>query len=226
VSHHINLFRIKTVAQLLDSLNESVVFIGGATVSLYADDNRAEARPTEDIDVIVEVASYNGYMELDKKLRSAGFINDIISGVICRYQVEDIIVDIMPTHPEILGFSNIWYPEGFQHAIVVDAAGVSVDIFSLPYFIASKIEAFKSRGKNDCRFSSDFEDIVYVLENNSSAETLLLTAPKNVFIYLQDEFSKLMADPEFEEGLYTHTPILNLALLLNNWKKLSTFFSG
>ena len=35
--HHINITRIKAVAGLLKALQQEIVFVGGATVSLYAD---------------------------------------------------------------------------------------------------------------------------------------------------------------------------------------------
>ncbi len=38
--------------------------MGGATVSLYGDETRGEARPTEDVDVIIELAAYTGYAAL------------------------------------------------------------------------------------------------------------------------------------------------------------------
>jgi hypothetical protein len=115
---------------------------------------------------VVELASYKGYAELDERLRNLGFNNDIESGVICRYTIQGVIVDVMPTDPFIIGFSNRWYAEGFENAIqyVLDEQ-TTVQIFSLPYFVASKWEAFKGRGKNDYRTSKDFEDLVYVFEN-------------------------------------------------------------
>ena len=46
---HRNIVRIKAVASLLAPLKEKVVFVGGATVSLYAthEEAVAEVRPTE-----------------------------------------------------------------------------------------------------------------------------------------------------------------------------------
>ena len=173
MSHHINLLRIKAIAGLLKQIKEEFVFVGGATVSLYGDENRSEARPTDDVDVVVELASYSGYSELDEKLRSVGFVNDMESNVICRYKIQGIIVDIMPTDASVIGFSNIWYQDGFKNAINIKIDDCLIKIFSLPYFIASKIEAFKSRGLNNYLFSSDFEDIVYVLENNSNVLNLI-----------------------------------------------------
>jgi predicted nucleotidyltransferase len=82
MSNHTNIVRIKAVANILNQLNEEFVFVGGATVSLYGDVSKGEARPTEDVDVIIELASYTGYAELDENLRKLGFENDIESGVL------------------------------------------------------------------------------------------------------------------------------------------------
>ena len=43
---------------------------------------------------------------------------------------------------------------------------IEINIFPVLYFIAAKIEALISRGGNDWRYSSDFEDIIYILNNN------------------------------------------------------------
>ncbi len=203
-TRHTNITRIKAVAGLLKALQKEVVFVGGATVSLYAGAAAAEARPTDDVDVLIELASYNDYAALDEQLRKAGFENDVDSGVICRYRVQGIIVDIMPTQPEIIGFSNRWYPDGFSNAVTVPAGDMEIKIFSLPYFIAAKLEAFKGRGNKDYRFSSDFEDIVYILENGPDAEAELLKAPKAVRQYLIKEFAVLLKDKGLAEGLYAH----------------------
>lgn len=67
----------------------------------------------------------------------------------------------MPTEPKVIGFSNDWYPEGFEQAMDMYLDDqTTIRCFSLPYFLASKWEAFKGRGKNDYRTSKDFEDIV------------------------------------------------------------------
>ena len=204
MSHQTNIVRLKAIANLLSQLNEDFVFVGGATVSLYGDENRTEARPTDDVDVVIELASYNGYAALDEKLRKVGFENDIESGVICRYKIQGMIVDIMPTDPSVIGFSNRWYPDGFKNAIPIQLDDSNFKIFSLPYFIASKIEAFKGRGHNNYLYSSDFEDIVYVLENNATVAALIKVAPQDVREYLKLSFIEFQRDPNFEEGLAAH----------------------
>lgn len=223
MSQHANILRIKAIAGLLDQINQNIVFVGGATVSLYADIKSVEVRPTDDVDVIIELASYHGYAVLDERLRNIGFVNDIASGVICRYKIQGITVDIMPTCPEVIGFSNKWYPDGFKEAITIALDEHKIKIFSLPYFIASKLEAFKNRGKGNYRFSSDFEDIVFVLENNSQALNLILKTNKNLLNYLQSTFSAMLKDANFEEGLIAH---LEPATAYQQYVKIKTILSA
>jgi predicted nucleotidyltransferase len=203
---HLSILRIKAVATILKELNQKLVFVGGATVALYAPKEISfETRPTDDVDIVVELASYMDYSKLDEDLRRLGFRNDIESGIICRYKVQGIIVDIMPTNSAVLGFSNCWYSEGFKNAIDIELdSNTVVKIFSPAYFIASKLEAFKDRGGKDFRTSTDFEDIVYVFENCKDLESDLLNASKVLKDYFKFEFSKLLKDSNLEEGIYAH----------------------
>lgn len=169
MSHRENMLRIKAVYNALEELAQDVVFVGGATVSLYTDRVAEEVRPTDDIDILIELISYQAYAVIEEKLRQKGFTNDWESGVICRYKVQGIVVDVMPTSDQILGFSNKWYVPGFSNAInyILDE-GYIIRIFAPPYFLATKLEAFKNRGHGDGRTSTDFEDIVYLLNNRST----------------------------------------------------------
>ena len=54
----INKAATKKIAQALGELNERVVYVGGAVVSLYIDDPSADdVRPTKDIDIGMEIAN-------------------------------------------------------------------------------------------------------------------------------------------------------------------------
>ena len=67
----------------------------------------------------------------------------------------------MPVDPQILGFGNRWYQQGVASSIDLTLPnGVKIKIFSIAYLLASKIEAFGSRGRNQFYFSKDFEDII------------------------------------------------------------------
>lgn len=204
MSHHKNLVRIKAVYNALGDLKDDVVFIGGATVSLYADRMAEEVRPTDDVDVLIELWTHKRYAELEERLRSIGFANDRESGIICRFKIQGITVDVMPTDESVLGFSNKWYPEGYKNAVNYQIDDHVIKIFSAPYFIASKLEAFKSRGKNDGRTSTDFEDIVFVFENRFSIWDELLKCDIAIKEYLKNEFKNLIDNFLFEEWIDAH----------------------
>ena len=102
---------VRIVADRLGDLRDEVVFLGGATVGLLITDPAAAAvRPTKDVDVIVEVATWGEYAPLQDRLREHGFTEDTEEGApLCRWVIEGIKVDVMPTNEAILGFSNRWY---------------------------------------------------------------------------------------------------------------------
>jgi hypothetical protein len=68
-----------------------------------------------------------------------------------------------------------------------------IKLFQPTYFIASKLEAFKGRGGGDGRTSSDFEDIVYILNNRTTIWNEMQTATIGVKEYLQYQLKKLLA---------------------------------
>ncbi len=205
MSHSTNITRIKAVNNALGSLKDKVVFVGGATVSLYPDRRFFETRVTDDVDVIVEIINYLGRAELEEKLRSLGFAHDIESSVVCRYKIKGIIVDIMPTDDPTIGFNTKWYPEGFQKAIdySIDADN-TVKILAAPYFIATKLEAFNDRGKGDGRMSHDFEDVIFVLENRSSIWEEMNSLDGAIKEYLLSEFTRLISNPHIFEWIDSH----------------------
>ena len=211
MSHHINITRIKAVNNALEELRDRVVFVGGATVSLYADSAAEEIRPTEDIDIVVEIWARKDYFEIDEKLRKLGFVNDQESGIICRYKIDGLVVDVMPTQSDILGFTNKWYQPGFEHSISYNLSESEIKIFSPPYFLASKLEAFIGRGNHDGRTSKDFEDIVFVLQNRLSIWSELVDSDTEVFEYLKHTFANLMSNPNFEEWVDCHAGFGNIS---------------
>ena len=79
--------------------------------------------------------------------------------------------------------------------------GPSIRIFSAPYFLATKLEAFVDRGENEGRFSSDFEDIVHVLNNRQPIWEEMKNADEPIKQYLKSEFAKLLDQKYIDECL-------------------------
>ena len=219
INHLQNITRIKAVYNALGELALKTIFAGGAVVSLYADRPYDDTRPTDDIDIVLELIDYNGYAAIEEKLRKKGFVNDIESKIICRYKINGIVVDVMPISEKVLGFSNKWYAPGFNKAIdfEIDKQHI-VKIFPAAYFIASKLEAFKSRGKNDGRTSSDFEDIVFVLNNRNTIWKELQESDEIVKQFLTREFSKLLSGNYIDEWIAVH--------LVYNDRQRGSFITG
>lgn len=125
--------------------------------------------------------------------------------MICRYIIHGITVDVMPPSEEILGFSNQWYSKAFAHSTSVALEdGLSIRIFIAPYFLATKLEAFVDRGENEGRFSSDFEDIIHVLNNRQSIWEEIGNADEPVKQYLKDQ---LMCHTSILTALYNDEKI-------------------
>jgi hypothetical protein len=204
VNSYKNIVRIKMLAEALTKLKNKVVFVGGAVVELYCDDPaRAEVRPTDDVDVVVEIINKGSYALLEEELRGIGFQPDMFSSIICRYKFHDIVIDIMPTDADILGFTNLWYKDGLTQSIPYQLNEKStIQIFPLSYFIASKFEALKSdRHGKDYRMNSDFEDIIYIFDNRIHIKNELIECNNDVKSYLQKQISELLKRPNIEEEI-------------------------
>jgi hypothetical protein len=79
---------IKKVALALGELNKDVIYVGGATVSLYIDDPAADdVRPTKDIDISLQILSIPQLEELREQLVEKGFSQSADLGVICRFKL-------------------------------------------------------------------------------------------------------------------------------------------
>ena len=198
---------ISVVARGLGELAGKVAFVGGATVGIYIDDPAVEdVRATKDVDCVIEVGGLHGYAKLEKQLRHLGFVNAIEEGApICRWHFSGLIVDVMPTDGKILGFSNRWYSEAMSHLrrekITND---IEIAVFELPYFIATKLEAFNTRGKEDWWASHDLEDIIALLDGCIAIEKELSKAEGRLQSYLQTEFTQLLRHADAQEILTAH----------------------
>src|ERR1700722_20277338 len=78
------------MAARLKPLLLEIVFVGGCTTGLLISDSAASpVRATDDVDVIVEVASYAEYARFSKRLRNVGFSEDSSEGApICRWLID------------------------------------------------------------------------------------------------------------------------------------------
>ena len=202
----INLALVAEVAKGLKELNEKMVFIGGAVISLYTDDPAADdIRPTSDIDMTINLANYAEWAQMQERLAELRFYPNPQGQSICSYKFQDIAIDIMPAEDSSIGISNTWYKPGFKFTQQIKLPeGITISILPSPYFLATKLEAFKDRGKNDFYGSHDFEDIIYLLDNRTTIIEEILTSDKDVKQYIKQELKAIRNHPQADEIIAMH----------------------
>jgi len=184
----INKEATKKVALALGNLNEQVVYVGGAVVSLYINDSAAEdVRPTKDVDLTFQIASPSKLEELREDLNAKGFYQSSEEDVICRFLYEDLKIDVMSTQSVGWAPSNPWFEKGFDKSIAVNLEDIIIKILPLPYFLATKIEAFLDRGIKDIYASHDLEDIVYLFNYTTDIDAQVLASDSDIKLYLAEK---------------------------------------
>jgi len=196
---------LELAADALGPLLDEVVFVGGATVTLWITDPGAPpVRPTKDVDVVVEAATRGAFHDFEARLRNRRFSEDHDDGVICRWRHPGgLILDAMPSEPGILGFDNRWQGAAIPHAIARELPSeATIRAVSPPYLLATKLEAFKGRGKRDFLGSRDFGDIIALIDGREELVDEVAQAPADVRDYIAAELRDLLAEPRFSDGLF------------------------
>lgn len=204
-----NLEIMEIAVARLGVLADELVFLGGCATGLLITDAVAPPiRATKDVDVIAKVTSLIEYHHLSKRLRELGFSEDQSSDApICRWQAGGIVLDVMPTHSEILGFGNEWYQPAFDAAVWrALPSGRKIRMISSPYFLATKLAAFDGRGQGDYMMSHDMEDIVAVLDGRPEIVEDVLSCEQKLRDYLQARLTALVEIDRFLEALPGHMP--------------------
>lgn len=199
-----NLPHLRRVAEALGDLREQVVFLGGAVAGLLVTDPLADSvRATRDVDAVVN-ADWIAFHRIEEQVAQRGFARDASSEVICRWvhKASGLLFDLMPVQPEVLGFSNRWYPYAVQSAALIDLGdGVSIRLVSAAAFVATKLEAFASRGGGDFLTSHDLEDVLNIVDGRDELATEMASAPTDLREAVAAAFTQLLANPDFANVL-------------------------
>ena len=175
--------RLDQAAIDLEFVDLPMVFVGGATMPLYVDEQAgAVLCETRDVDVMVEAGSYGDFADLAGRLRANGFHQDLVSqGPRCRWFKEDRvydIVDIRTDHP-----NDQWArPTSAgvrRHSL---PSGRVIPVLSPGRFLAAKVAALQQRGGRYWYESPDFEDIVLILESNPQLQPWLADTPRDAVL--------------------------------------------
>lgn len=178
------------------------VFTGGAVVGLLITDSAAPPPSrTKDIDVVLEIAGYGEFAAMEHSLRQAGFKQNWLDNVpIVAWHWRGVRVDFLPHKPMEMMKSNRWFPYLVDEAERIEILpGKFAWRASAPCFIATKLEAFFSRGRGDYLTSKDMEDILAVIDGREEFVEEMHTTARDVRGFITSAFRELMEVERFME---------------------------
>lgn len=215
---------LEVVASALADLCDEIVFVGGTIVALLITDPAAPpVSSTKDIDLVVSVTTRYEYSEkLGGRLRALNFSEDSSEGApLCRWRRNGMRVDVMPTNPDILGFSNRWFPLAFETSVRVPLpSGREVRIPTASCFLGTKLEAFHSRGKGDFLSSKDIEDFLAVVHGRDAVVQEVAAAPEELKSYLAENVSALLRKGGFVDSIEGHLPGEDREVVLGRLRRI------
>ena len=199
-----NIELLTQIAEALGDLRERLVLVGGcATALLITDPAAAPVRATTDVDAIVAVVSKTAYHNLGKALRAKGFSQPMDDGdPPYRWTFAGLKLDVIPTDPKVLGFSNRWYRLAMQTAITATLReGLSIRHVTASCFVATKLMAFLDRGNGDYLKSHDLEDVLSVVDGRPELVAELGNNESELRQFVADVFTQLLAEEGFLNAL-------------------------
>lgn len=204
-----NLAILIPIVEALGELCDSLVFVGGCATGLLLTAQRAQyIRVTKDVDVIAQVTSLADYHQTEKQITAKGFEHDLSpEAPICRWVLDGIMLDLMPSQKGLLGFHNRWYPLAVETAERVKLpGGLEISLVAAPVFIATKFEAFHGRGKNDYLSSHDLEDLISVIDGREELLIEFLQHDIELREYIATEVKLLLHSDDFQFALAGQLP--------------------
>jgi hypothetical protein len=222
---------MRIVARHFNALHHPYAFLGAAVLPLLMDNpDLFDIRPTKDVDLAVKLVTLPEFYEMEQKLRQIGFQHDTRPGApICRWIVEGVTVDVMPTESPVLGMSTRWFKEALEAASLKSLGDESVaPVISPPYFLATKLAAFRDRGFGDLYLSKDLEDIIILLDGCEGIVSEVKESAPEVRQFVAHELSEHIGNVDFQNalpGYFRSDKVSNQRMLLvrDRLTRLSVF---
>ncbi|MEO0473028.1 MAG: hypothetical protein AAF206_25665 [Bacteroidota bacterium] len=199
---------LATLARAFEPVGGKTVFYGSAALAIYATSQAApEIRSNRTVDCVLGRLALLDQQMPTQSMKQSAFELKKREGLITHWTYADIPLRLLLCRNAAFVDQYRWLAEGLDYAESHEIDGQSIRIYSPAYFLAAKMEAFDKEGKYDYRYSEDFEDILYLLDNRPEIVMEVNAAFYEVRTYIQGQFSLYLADPYLEEGMYTALPI-------------------
>ncbi len=194
--------QLELAADILGPLLREIVFVGGATIHLWLTDPAAPpARATDDVDVICDVTTRSDYYRLGRRLRERGLREAADEPVICRWRHGEshLAIDVMPISEEVLGFTNAWYETAITTAVQSKLpTGKVIRAANPAAIVATKLAAWRGRGRGDVLRSLDLHDIVALIDGRPELVEELASAGSDLKAFVATELRAVSEEPFFD----------------------------
>jgi hypothetical protein len=118
---------------------------------------------------------------------------------------DGVRVDIVATADTGIGPTNRWYRDAVASAdTYLVEPGLEVLAIAPIYFIATKLEAFRGRGRGDYQASHDLDDVFATLSGLEPLRTGIETAETEVARAVRSELSQLAGTDAFMDAVAGH----------------------
>ncbi len=194
---------LSKVVLALGELADEVIFVGGAINTILVDSAaKANVRATRDVDAVYPNDSYLAFTEFEDNLSRKGFVRaQGKDDPPCRWIYDSQILDVIPVKAVGPHATNRWFDEGVREASTVKIdAGRPIRILSPVYFIATKLDAFRSRGdavnllSYEVDVNHDLEDIIILIDGLAGIHQQLAASTGQVRSFIRHEFALLLKD--------------------------------
>lgn len=123
----------------------------------------------------------------------------------CWYPIhwlKTVLFDLMPVDEGVLGFSNRWYAYAVETAQVMALSDrLSIRLVTATAFVATKLEAFATRGNSDFLSSHDLEDVLNVVDGRAELVEEFAVEHADLRHWVADVFLGLVDNPTFVNAL-------------------------
>ena len=177
-------------------------FLGGSVLSLLVSDPTVDAiRVTKDLDIVVGVRTRKEFHREERELETRGFRHDTSEDApICRWLVDDVVVDVLPAREEVLGWKSKWFEQALLAAQMMEIDGHQVKVVTAPFFVALKLEAFEDRGEGDFISSTDFEDVICLFNGRRNVLDEILAEPI-VRAGIAEKFARYVKNADLQDAV-------------------------
>jgi hypothetical protein len=194
--------QLELAADILGPLLPDVVFVGGATIHLWITEPAAPpVRATDDVDVICDITTRVDYYKLGERLRERDLRETPDEPVICRWRHREsqLAIDVMPIAEEVLGFTNEWYELAIATAVDRTlASGKVIRAANPPAIVATKLAAWRGRGRGDVLASLDLHDVIALIDGRPELSGELGAARTDLGAFVASELHALRSEPLFD----------------------------